>query len=186
MYLPALHARGVALASPPLVLGRSAIKRGEAGATLHRYMIAPVPTVVDELAQVKLFSCLNQRQLRRLAKSVQVREFRPGVAIVTEGSMSGVGFFIVAEGEASVSVDGREVARIGPGDHFGELALITEDVRTATVTAITRLRCHVIQFWDFRRFAKENPDVSWSLLQHVAGLLTGERERRAKAALLDA
>ena len=97
--------------------------------------------------------------------------------------MSGVGFFIVADGEASVSVDGREVARIGPGDHFGELALITEDARTATVTAVTRLRCYVIAFWDFRKFARENPDVSWKLLQHVAGLLTTERDRRARASL---
>ena len=54
--------------------------------------------------------------------------------------MSGVGFFIVSEGEASVSVDGSEVATIGPGDHFGELALISEGERTATVTATTRLR----------------------------------------------
>jgi CRP-like cAMP-binding protein len=97
--------------------------------------------------------------------------------------MSGVGFFIVAEGEASVSVGGEEVARIGPGDHFGELALISETARTATVTAVTRLRCHVIAFWDFRRFARENPDVSWKLLQHLADLLAGERERRARAAL---
>ena len=87
--------------------------------------------------------------------------------------MSGVGFFIVAEGEASISVDGSEVAKIGPGDHFGELALISEGERTATVTATTRLRCLVIAFWDFRRFAKENPDVSWALLQHLAGLLAG-------------
>jgi len=144
-----------------------------------------VSTVVDELARVRLFSGLNQRQLKRLARHVKEREFRPGVEVVAEGTMSGVGFFIVAEGEGSVSVEGREVARIGPGDHFGELALISEDVRTATVTAVTRLRCHVIQFWDFRRFAKENPDVSWKLLQHLAGLLTGERDRRAKAALLE-
>ena len=97
--------------------------------------------------------------------------------------MSGVGFFIVAEGEASVSVDGEEVARIGPGGHFGELALLSGDARAATVTAVTRLRCHVIAFWDFRRFAKEHPDVSWKLLQHLAGMITGERERRARAAL---
>jgi CRP-like cAMP-binding protein len=145
----------------------------------------PVPSVVDELARVRLFSGLNQRQLKRLSRHVRERHFRPGVAVVTEGTMSGVGFFIVAEGEASVTVEGREVARIGPGDHFGELALINEDVRTATVTAVTRLRCYVIQFWDFRRFAKENPDVSWKLLQHLASLLTGERDRRAKVALLE-
>ena len=143
-------------------------------------------TVVDELARVRLFECLSQRQLRKLAKAVKVREFRPGVDVVKEGTMSGVGFFIVSDGEASVSVDGSQVATIGPGDHFGELALISEGERTATVTAITRLRCLVIAFWDFRRFAKENPDVSWALLQHLAGLLAGERDRRARAAALQA
>ena len=139
--------------------------------------------VVDELRAVRLFRGLSQRQLRQLARLVKEREFRPGLKVVEEGTMSGVGFFIVADGEAAVSVDGREVARIGPGDHFGELALITEDARTATVTAVTRLRCYVIAFWDFRRFARENPDVSWKLLQHLAGLLTAERDRRARASL---
>jgi CRP/FNR family transcriptional regulator, cyclic AMP receptor protein len=142
-----------------------------------------MPGVVDELARVRLFSGLNQRQLRRLAKHVKERQFRAGVSVVKEGTMSGVGFFIVAEGEAVVSVDGTEVARLGPGDHFGELALITEDVRTATVTALTRLRCYVIAFWDFRRFATDNPDVAWKLLQHLAGLLVADRERRARAML---
>jgi CRP-like cAMP-binding protein len=146
-------------------------------------MIGRVSAVVDELRRVRLFVGLSQRELRQLARLVKPRDFRPGVIVVKEGTMSGVGFFIIAEGEATVSVDGTEVARLGPGDHFGELALITEDGRTATVTAVTRLRCHVIAFWDFRRFAKEHPDVSWKLLQHLAGLLTGERERRARASL---
>ena len=132
---------------------------------------------------MRLFSGLNQRQLKQLARVVKERQFSPGVNVVSEGTMSGVGFFIVADGEAAVSVEGVEVARLGPGDHFGELALITEDARSATVTAVTRLRCHVIAFWDFRRFARDNPDVAWKLLQHVARLLTSERERRARASL---
>ena len=139
--------------------------------------------VVDELGAVRLFGGLSQRQLRQLARLMKERTFRPGVTIVEEGTMSGVGFFIVAEGEASVSVDGREVARIGPGDHFGELALINEDARTASVTSVTRLRCHVIAFWDFRKFAKDNPDVAWRLLQHVASLLVAERTRNVRAEL---
>jgi CRP-like cAMP-binding protein len=146
-------------------------------------MIAAVSVVVDELREVRLFAALSQRQLRQLARLAKERQFREGVTVVAEGTMSGVGFFIVADGEAIVSVDGEEVARIGPGDHFGELALITEDARTATVTAATRLRCYVIAFWDFRKFARDNPDVAWKLLQHLAGLLTAERERRARAAL---
>ncbi len=140
--------------------------------------------VADELARVRLFSGLSQRQLRQLARYAKERSFRPGTCVVSEGTMSGVGFFIVAEGEATVSVEGAEVARIGPGDHFGELALISGEARSATVTADTRLRCHVIAFWDFRKFAKSNPDVSWKLLQHLAGLLTAERDRRARATLL--
>jgi len=145
-------------------------------------MIARV-AVIDELRAVRLFQGLNQRQLRQLARLVKERSYRPDVTIDEEGTMSGVGFFIVAEGEASVSVDGEEVARIGPGDHFGELALINEDARTASVIAVTRLRCHVIAFWDFRKFARDNPDVAWRLLQHVAALLVAERTRNVRAAL---
>jgi CRP-like cAMP-binding protein len=142
-----------------------------------------VQSVAEDLARVKLFSGLSKRQLSKLARQVKVREFRPGVDVVTEGTMSGVGFFIIASGEAAVRVDGAEVARLGPGDHFGELALVTEEARMATVTAVTRLTCHVIALWDFRKFAKENPDVCWALLQHLAGILTAERARRARAEL---
>ena len=142
-----------------------------------------VSAVVDELRAVRLFAGLSQRQLRQLGRLVKERSYRPGVTVVEEGTMSGVGFFILAEGEASVSVDGEEVARLGPGDHFGELALINEDARTASVIAITRLRCHVIPFWDFRKFARDNPDVAWRLLQHVAALLVAERTRNVRAAL---
>ncbi len=139
--------------------------------------------LVDELRQVPLFSGLSQRQLKQLARGFKEREFRPGTSMVRQGEMSGVGFFVITGGEASVSVDGMEVAKLGPGDHFGELALISEQVRSATVTAEGPLQCLVMAFWDFRRFAKENPDVMWKLLQHLVGVLTEERNRRAQAAL---
>ena len=139
--------------------------------------------LIDELRQVPLFSGLSQRQLKQLARNFKEREFRPGTSMVRQGEMSGVGFFVITGGEASVSVDGMEVAKLGPGDHFGELALISEQVRSATVTAEGPLQCLVMAFWDFRRFAKENPDVTWKLLQHLVGLLTEERNRRAQAAL---
>ena len=139
--------------------------------------------LVDELRQVPLFSGLSQRQLKQLARGFKEREFQHGTSMVRQGEMSGVGFFVITDGKASVSVDGTEVARLGPGDHFGELALISEQVRSATVTAEGPLQCLVMAFWDFRRFAKENPDVTWKLLQHLVGLLTEERNRRAQAAL---
>jgi CRP-like cAMP-binding protein len=91
--------------------------------------------------------------------------------------MSGVDFFVIVEGEVSVTVDGKEVARLGRGDHFGELALIGERERTSTVTALVPVRCVSMACWHFRRFVNANPDVAWKLLQHLVELL-GERERR--------
>jgi CRP-like cAMP-binding protein len=125
----------------------------------------------DDLQRVPLFEELDRRQLRKLAGLFRERTVHPGTRIVAEGQMSGVGFFVVGDGEAAVSVNGDEVATLGPGDHFGELALVSESERTATVTAKTELRLLEIAFWDFRDFAHANPDVTWKLLQHVVGLL---------------
>jgi CRP-like cAMP-binding protein len=145
--------------------------------------MAGTAATTERLRQVPLFNGLSKRDLRRLAGKVRERRYKQGTAVVQEGKMSGIGFFVITDGEASVQVGGKEVSRLGPGDHFGELALINEDARTASVTAVTRLRCHVIPFWDFRKFARDNPDVAWKLLQHVAALLVAERARSARAAL---
>jgi CRP-like cAMP-binding protein len=95
--------------------------------------------------------------------------------------MSGIGFFVITEGVAAVEIDGREVATLGPGDHFGELALISEGLRTATVLSVTPLKCVEMTFWDFRKAAKANPDITWKLLQYVVDLLVEERLARSRA-----
>jgi CRP-like cAMP-binding protein len=135
---------------------------------------------VDALQRIPLFSDLDQRQLRRIGRDVKERTFDEGTSIVEQGEMSGIGFFLIVEGEAGVVVDGRRVARLHPGDHFGELALITESTRTATVTALTPLRCLELTAWDFREVAKEHPDITWKLLQHVVGVLIEERARTSR------
>jgi CRP-like cAMP-binding protein len=137
--------------------------------------------LADDLARVPLFSDLNKRQLRKLASGFKERSFGAGQAVVREGQMDGVGFFVIAEGTAMVSVSGSTVTTVGSGDYFGELAMLTGQVRAATVTAETPLRCLVMAFWDFRRFAKDNPDVCWKLLQHLAGVLTETNARGAQA-----
>ena len=137
--------------------------------------------LADDLARVPLFSDLNKRQLRKLASGFKERSFGPGRTVVREGQMDGVGFYVVSEGTASVSISGSTVATVGPGEYFGELAMLTGQARAATVTAETPLRCLVMAFWDFRRFAKENPDVCWKLLQHLAGVLTESNARGAQA-----
>ena len=128
--------------------------------------------IADDLKRVPLFSDLSERQRRKLARLFRERYVRQGTAVVKEGLMGGVSFFVVADGEAAVTIGGNEVAHLGPGDHFGELALITNRERSATVTAQTPMRCLEIRFWDFRDFAHDNPDVMWKLLQHVVELLS--------------
>jgi CRP-like cAMP-binding protein len=127
----------------------------------------------DDLRKVPLFAELDNRQLKKLASRFRERTVAPGTKVTTEGEMSGVGFFVVASGEASVNVGGKDVTTLGPGDHFGEIALVSEAARTATVTATTELRLLEIPFWDFRDFAHANPDVTWKLLQHVVALTQG-------------
>jgi CRP-like cAMP-binding protein len=137
-----------------------------------------MPSVAEDLGRVPLFSGLSQRQLRQLAKDFKTRPVPAGALLTRQGEMSGVAFFVIAEGEAAVIVDGERVGTMGPGEHFGELAMISESERTATVEALTPMRCHTIQFWHFRAFAKKNPDVTWKLLQHVAGLVVREQGRQ--------
>src|SRR5439155_17539339 len=83
-------------------------------------MLARVASVADDLKQVPLFSGLSQRHLRQLAKDFHERRVRQGVELMKQGEMSGVDCFVIVEGEAAVKVDGVEVARLGPGDYFGE------------------------------------------------------------------
>jgi CRP-like cAMP-binding protein len=135
----------------------------------------------EVLKTVPLFGGLSQRQLKRLARDFREREIKSGTSVMREGEMTGISFFVIVEGTATVSLDGNKVRELGPGDHFGELALISKRVRSATVTADGPMRCLVLGFWDFRRFAKENPDVSWKLLEHVVELLSKERDDQAGA-----
>jgi CRP-like cAMP-binding protein len=136
-----------------------------------------VPSLVEVLEKVSLFSELNQRQLKRLARDFKERDFKPGTTPLKEGHMSGIGFFVITDGEASVAREGKEVARLGAGDHFGELGLISDRARTATVTAETDLSTVMLTSWEFKEFVRDNPDVAWKLLQHVVGLLADAEER---------
>jgi CRP/FNR family transcriptional regulator, cyclic AMP receptor protein len=128
---------------------------------------------VELLAGVPMLASLDRKHLQRLAKDFTERTFPAGATVVREGDEKGVGFFVIAEGQGSVTIDGREVTTIGPGDYFGEVALISDRVRTATVTATTELRCIVMTFWDFRAFVRGDAEVAWKLLEHVGGLLHG-------------
>jgi CRP-like cAMP-binding protein len=127
--------------------------------------------VIDALARVPMLSGLDRRHLEKLAKDFSDRTFPAGAVVVREGDDHGIGFFIIADGEAVASVGGKEVSRLGPGSHFGEVALISDRVRTATVTAATDLHCYVMTLWDFRAFVQGDAEVSWKLLEQLAQML---------------
>jgi CRP/FNR family transcriptional regulator, cyclic AMP receptor protein len=116
------------------------------------------------LKQVPLFADLDDRELEGIANSMKQRTFSSGQQIAVEGE-SGVGFFVIEDGEAKVTVHGDEVRRLGPGDYFGEIALISQGARTATVTADSDLKTYGMTFWDFRPLVEETPGIAWKLLQ---------------------
>jgi CRP/FNR family cyclic AMP-dependent transcriptional regulator len=128
---------------------------------------------IELLAKVELFSGLDERELKEIAGSMREHRYEAGRAVVTEGE-GGVGFFVIAEGSAKVSVDGGEVATLGPGSAFGEVALIADTKRTATVTAETELHCWTLTSWVFRPIVEANPALAWKLLQQMGHLL-GDR-----------
>ena len=126
----------------------------------------PIETV-DLLASVPLLRDLDRKSLERLARDFRERRFTEGSVVTSEGQ-PGIGFFVIAEGAASVSVSGEPRASLGPGDYFGEMALIDEKPRSATVVAATDMRCLALSAWEFRPFVEENPTVAWALLQILA------------------
>lgn len=128
------------------------------------------------LRRVPLFAGLDDRDLRDVASILKERTFRAGENITTEGA-SGVGFFVIEDGEASVKVHGEERGRLGRGDHFGEIALITEDARTATVTAETDLSCLGMTVWEFRPLVEQNPKIAWHFIQELGRKLHHVEQR---------
>jgi len=118
----------------------------------------------DLLQRVPLFSDLERKELEEIASSMKQRIFQPGQQIAVEGQ-SGVGFFVIEDGQAKVTVGGDERRTLGPGDYFGEVALISHGARTATVTAETELKTYGMTFWDFRPLVEETPGIAWKLLE---------------------
>jgi CRP-like cAMP-binding protein len=122
---------------------------------------------VEALKRVPLFSGLEPDDLERLSQQMKERTF-PAASTVTSEGAGGAGFFVIVDGDAIVSVGGEERARLGPGDYFGEIALIDEGMRSATITAASELRCYGLTVWEFRPFVEDHPQVAWALLQTLA------------------
>jgi CRP-like cAMP-binding protein len=130
----------------------------------------------DLLRNVRLFSDLDEKDLESLADEFNERRFSAGDKIALEGE-GGLMFFVVESGEASVEVQGEEVATLGPGAAFGEIALIDRRPRTATVTAISELKTYGLPVFVFRPFVEARPQLAWKLLESMADRLASAEAR---------
>jgi CRP-like cAMP-binding protein len=124
-------------------------------------------TKVEALKRAPLFEGLSRKEFGELAKVTEDLDFSAGKALCTEGQ-SGEEFFVVMDGEVEVTRGGKRIATRGGGDFFGEIALIEDIPRTATVTTTTPLRCFVLTRRSFVRLLDEQPGIERKVMRALA------------------
>lgn len=128
---------------------------------------------VEMLKIAPLFTGLNKKQLNAIAETARELTFETGDTIIEEGDHRSIGFYVLGSGSAEVSKDGAVVASYGPGDYFGEIALLSDDTaRTATVTATSDSEVLGLTKWDFRALLNSKPDIAVQVMAELARRLT--------------
>lgn len=128
---------------------------------------------VEAISHVPLFSAASKRELAQIASIADELDLREGKEMTREGA-PGREFFVILAGTADVRRKGRRIRSLGPGDFFGEIALVSEKPRTATVTATSSLRALVITDRSFRRLIQEQPAIGVKVLQALAERVSGD------------
>jgi CRP-like cAMP-binding protein len=131
---------------------------------------------LERLGSVRLFESLSKADCKYLLDISKVVNHVEGHTIISAGER-GVAFHLILEGEARVVRGGRTAVRLGPGEFFGEMALIDEGTRSATVIAATPMTTLGIVAWDFRPLVKRRPEMAWKLLVHLTGRLREAQNR---------
>ena len=119
---------------------------------------------MSDLKSAKLFKDLPQGELKSIERQMKIVKHPAGYEIIVRGS-DGVGFMIITDGTVTVTTVQGKSRKLGPGDSFGEMALLDHDGRSATVTADTDVSLACIPEWNFQSFLKEHPSVAYRLLQ---------------------
>lgn len=122
---------------------------------------------IDHLASVPLFAACSKKDLQQVAKRAEDVKVEPGKVLVSEGS-AGAEFFVILEGSAAVSRHGQQVAELGPGDFFGDLALLDRAPRNATITATSTMELIVLGQREFAALIDEVPGFAHKLLAGLA------------------
>lgn len=132
---------------------------------------------LEHLANVRMFSSLNRKELTLVARAADIAAVKDGYEIVTEGK-TGHEFFLILEGQAVVKRGGRKVATLGPGNYFGELALLDRGPRSATIIADGDMKIAVLGQREFMAVLDQVPALAHKLLVAMATRL---READTKA-----
>lgn len=130
---------------------------------------------LERLAAVPLFSDLSKRDLGRILENSKETTHTAGQTVVTEGH-EGAGFHMILDGTAKVVRGGRKAATLGPGEYFGEMALLDGGRRTATVEAETDLITLYIAQWGFKPLVRDNPQMAWKIVVHLTKRLREEQK----------
>jgi CRP/FNR family transcriptional regulator len=130
---------------------------------------------VAEIKEAKLFQGLPDSELRSLEKQMKIVKHPAGHEIVVKGE-NGVGFMVILHGTVTVSTVQGKDRKLGPGDSFGEMALLDHEGRSANIKADTDVSLATIPEWSFKPFLKEHPEVSYRLLQVLS-----QRVRQAES-----
>ena len=129
---------------------------------------------IEPLQRLPLFADLTRHELQSVARLFKERRFPKGETVVKEGS-GGAAFFVIESGEATVFIGGKEHSTLKAGDYFGEVALIDQGARMATIVAASELVCYGLTYWDFRPFVEQNGAIGWKLLERMAMMLRDAR-----------
>ena len=133
---------------------------------------------LELLANVPLFSSCSQSELRLIAQLGTPVEVEKGALLTTQGK-PGSEFFLVLSGRASCQVRGKEIVRFGPGDYFGELALLHGGIRTADVVALSPMELLVLDAREFRSMVMETPTIAVKMLGRLAERLMSNDARHS-------
>jgi len=133
--------------------------------------------LIEVLGAVDLFAHCSRSELKTVTRHVETVRLEPEVELTRQGDV-GDCFYVILEGRACVSVDGQTVDTLGPGQYFGELALLDGEPRSATVTSETEIEVAVLGRRMFRTLLREFPDLA---VQLPAGLASALRRARGQA-----
>lgn len=127
------------------------------------------------LQSVPLFQTLSKKELERLSRNMDEVDLPEGKELAKEGSFA-YEFFVIEEGTASVSREGKQVRDLGPGDFFGEIGLLEAERRTASVATTSPMQAIVMTGADFRAMEREQPEIAAKIREAIEERLRADRE----------